>query len=102
MLNFEPQRSYSRAYRKLDATQQESVTADIRQKLATWDGKSNNGLADPKGGGIWQLDILSGNYRLLLCVHGNEVRLLDIVSKQNEKIQYAKIQKYQREHRRNH
>lgn len=92
MLNFEPQRSYIRAYRKLDAIQKESVAADIRQKLATWDGKTNNGLADPKGGGIWQLDILSGDYRLLLCVHGNDAWLLDIVTKQNEKVQYAKIQ----------
>ena len=102
MLNLEPQRGYNRAYRKLDAIQQESVIADIRQKLATWDGRTNNGLADPKGGGIWQLDLLSGNYRLLMCVHGNAVWLLDIVSKQNERLQYAKIERYKREHRRNH
>ena len=102
MLNLEPQRSYTRAYRKLDATQQESVTADIRQKLRTWDGKSNNGLADPKGGGIWQLDILSGKYRLLLCVHGNDVWLLDIISKQNKRLQCDRIEKYKHDHRKNH
>lgn len=99
MLNFEPQRSYTRAYRKLDATQQDSVNIDISQKLATWDGRANDGLADPKGGGIWQLDILNGDYRLLLCVHGNDAWLLDIISKQNERAQYAKIQRYKREHR---
>ena len=94
---FEAKRNYIRAYRKLYATQQVGVIADIKQNIADWDGRTNSRLADPKGGSIWQLDVSSGDYRLLLCVHGNAARLLDIVTKQNEKAQYARIQRYKRE-----
>lgn len=102
MLNPVRQRGFDRAYKRLDATQQISVIADINRKLLPWSGRNNDGLVDPKSGGIWQLDILSRDYRLLVCVHGNDVWLLDIISKQNERRQYALIQQYTREHRRNH
>lgn len=102
MLNPIRRHAFERAYNRLDTTQQISVISDINRKLLPWGGRSNDGLVDPKGGGIWQLDILGGDYRLLVCVHGNDVWLLDIVSKQNERRQYDLIQHYKREHRRNH
>ncbi len=52
MLNPVRQRGFDRAYKRLDATQQISVIADINRKLLPWNGRNNDGLVDPKGGGI--------------------------------------------------
>ena len=92
---------FTRYYEKrLDPAQQTSVIADINQKLKPWDG--TDGGPVKRRSGIWEIDILSRRFRILLCVHGNEIWLLDIISKQNERRQYAKIERHTREHREYH
>lgn len=93
--------AFTRYYeRRLDPAQQISVIADINRKLKLWDGTDGGPVR--RRAGIWEIDILSRRFRILLCVHCNEIWLLDIISKQNGRRQHSQIVHYTREHRESH
>lgn len=89
--------AFTRCYEKeLDATQQASITRSINQKLKSWDGQRTGSIKPVRN--IWELEILNRRGRLLFCDHGDELRLLNILSKQNERLQYRLIEYYSGQH----